>query len=85
MIMRIKRDIYALKLPSRAKAVYIYLCDRADSEGLCFPAHKTIAAELGMSVSTVKRGLADLEHAGCIEKTARFYDRNGRRSNLYQL
>ena len=83
--MRIKRNIYAQKLPSRAKAVYIYLCDRADAEGMCFPGHKTIAADLGISVSTVKRAIADLEQAGCMEKTARFHRRNGRRSNLYQV
>ena len=85
MILKIKRGIYALNLPSRAKAVYLYLCDRADSDGLCFPAHKTIAADLGISLSTVKRAVADLERAGCLEKTARYYAKNGRRSNMYKL
>ena len=83
--MRIKRDIYARNLPSRAKTVYIYLCDRADNDGLCFPAHRTIAADLGISVSTVKRAISDLEKAECLEKTARIYMKNGRRSNLYRV
>ena len=83
--MRIKRDIYAEAVPGRAKAVYVYLADRADKEGTCFPAYKTIAHDMGLSVSTVKRAIADLEEAGCIKKTARFHVRNGRRSNLYQL
>ena len=83
--MKIKRGIYATTLPPRAKTVYIYLCDRADEDGVCFPGHKTIAADLGVSVSTVKRALHDLESAGCVEKTARFHARNGRRSNLYKL
>ena len=83
--MKVKRNIYAQKLPSRAKVVYIYLCDRADAEGMCFPGHKTIAADLGLSVSTIKRAINDLEQAGCIEKTARYYKRNGRRSNLYHV
>ena len=39
----------------RAKAVYFYLRDRADSQGLCWPALGTIARELSLSRSTVKR------------------------------
>ena len=85
MTLKIKRDIYASNLPSRARVVYLYLCDRADSDGMCFPAQKTIAADLGISLSTVKRAVADLESAGCLEKTARYYAKNGRRSNLYKL
>ena len=82
---KVKREIYESGLSSRAISVYIYLCDRADEDGVCFPGHRTIAADLGVSVSTVKRALADLEQAGCIEKTARYYAKNGRRSNLYKL
>ena len=38
--------IYAdTELPSRARAVYMYLRDRADSEGKCWPGIKTIASE----------------------------------------
>ena len=85
MPIRIKRDIYGQKLPSRAKAVYIYLCDRADAEGVCFPSHRTIGADLGLSVSTVKRALADLEQAECIKKCARTLKRGGRTSNVYQV
>ena len=37
--------IYAdAELPSRARAVYMYLRDRADSEGKCWPGIKTIGA-----------------------------------------
>ncbi|MDL2273640.1 helix-turn-helix domain-containing protein [Oscillospiraceae bacterium OttesenSCG-928-G22] len=83
--MLIKRDIYELNLPHRAVAVYMYLCDRADRDGSSFPSHKTIAADLHISVSTVKRALADLECARCVEKTPRFQQRGGRRSNLYKV
>ena len=34
------------ELSHRAKAVYMYLCDRSDAEGKCWPGIKTIAAEL---------------------------------------
>ena len=63
--------------------VYIYLCDRANNEGSCFPSHRKIAKDLGLSISTVKRAIKDLEQAEVIEKAARFHLKNGRRSNLY--
>ena len=85
ILVRIRRDIYDQDLPSRAKAVYIYLCDRANDEGTCFPSHRKIAEDLGLSVSTVKRAIKDLEQAEAIEKTARVHKKNGRRSNLYQI
>ena len=47
-------SIYAnTLLPPRAVSVYMYLKDRADSEGRCWPAIRTIALELGLSRSTV--------------------------------
>lgn len=57
--------IYAdTELPSRARAVYMYLRDRADSEGKCWPGIKTIASDMRLSRSTVKRALTDLEQHG---------------------
>ena len=54
--------IYAdTELPSRAKAVYMYLRDRSDAEGKCWPGIKTIASDMKLSRSTVKRALLDLE------------------------
>ena len=45
--------IYAdTELPHRCKAVYIYLRDRSDPSGSCWPGIKTIAADLGLSRST---------------------------------
>ena len=53
--------IYAdTELPSRAKAVYMYLRDRSDAEGKCWPGIKTIASDMKLSRSTVKRALHDL-------------------------
>ncbi len=54
--------IYAEDLSHREKTVYIYLRDRADDSGVCWPGIKTIAGELGLSPRTVQRALADLEH-----------------------
>ena len=39
----------------------MYLRDRADSEGKCWPGIKTIASVMRLSRSTVKRALIDLE------------------------
>ena len=41
--------IYRSDLSHRARAVYMYLKDRADSSGSCWPGINTIAVELGLS------------------------------------
>ena len=61
--------IYAdTELPSRAKAVYMYLRDRSDAEGKCWPGIKTIASDMKLSRSTVKRALHDLEQHGYLKR-----------------
>ena len=48
--------IYAEEhLSHREKTVYIYLRDRADASGVCWPGIKTIARELWLSPRTVQR------------------------------
>ena len=79
------RSIYASDLSHRAKRVYMYLKDRADSEGRCWPAIKTIALELGLSRSTVKRALDDLVRAGLLRKDPRWRENGSYTSNLYQI
>lgn len=78
-------SIYAENLPHRAKAVYMYLRDRADKEGRCYPAIGTIAKELRLSRSTVKRAIADLEKAGRLSKEQRWRENGGKSSLLYTL
>ena len=76
--------IYAdTELPSRARAVYMYLRDRADSAGSCWPGIKTIAKDLNLSRSTVKRALADLERRGYLQRILRYRDNGSSTSNLY--
>lgn len=79
------REIYKVDLPHRAVAVYLYLSDRANKEGTCFPAIKTIAKDLSMSVSTVKRAISDLERNGFIRKKQRWRENGGRSSLLYEI
>lgn len=53
--------LYRTKLPHRAVAVYIYLADRTNENNECWPAIPTIAADLKLSASTVRRGIRDLK------------------------
>ena len=71
------------RLPHRARAVYMYLKDRSDAEGKCWPGIRTIAADLHLSRSTVKRALKDLEQHGYLRRDPRYRDNGSRTSNLY--
>lgn len=78
--------IYAQEeLNHRAKTVYIYLRDRADASGVCWPGIKTIARELKLSPRTVQRALGDLERAGLVQKSHRHRRNGSLTSNLYRL
>lgn len=78
--------IYAdAELSHRAKVVYMYLCDRADAEGKCWPGVKRIAADLNLSRRTTQRALSDLERAGLIQRDERYRENGSRTSNLYTL
>ena len=79
------RNIYMSDLSHRARTVYMYLKDRADSDGRCWPSIKTIAVELGLSRSTVKRALDDLCRAGLLTKDPRWRENGSYTSNLYQI
>ncbi|MEN3006009.1 helix-turn-helix domain-containing protein [Dehalobacterium formicoaceticum] len=87
MKIKLMQTIYASNLKSRAILVMNYLIFRANKEGTCFPAIKTIAKECHISVNTVKRALDDLIKAGYVQKNARFIEeKNGAQtSNLYTL
>lgn len=78
-------SLYREDIPHRAVAVYMYLRDRADKDGKCYPAIGTIARELKLSRSTVKRALADLEKNGRLRKAQRWRENGGKSSNMYYL
>lgn len=77
--------LYRRELSHRAKSVYIYLADRANKEGECWPAIPTIARELDLSQSTVRRALQDLRKAGLLETEQRYRAKGGKSSLLYKL
>ena len=78
-------SIYTADLSHRAKAVYMYLKAMSFSKGECWPGIKTIAADLSLSRSTVKRALAELEKHSFIEKSHRFRENGSYTSNLYKV
>ena len=77
--------IYRSELPHRAVSVYTYLADRSNKEGECWPAIPTIARELKLSQSTVRRALQDLRKAGLISTEQRLRENGGKSSLLYSL
>lgn len=76
---------YKQELPSRAKLVYLYLCDRMDKEKKAWPGIRTIARDLSLSRSTVKRAVKDLEKAQLIRKEPHYRDNGSATSNRYYL
>ena len=72
-------------LSHKAKAVYIYLCDRANAQGQCWPGIRRIGTDLNLSRSTVKRALRELTEQRYITKELRYRDNGGKTSNLYTV
>ena len=77
--------VYQTDLPHRAKLVYIYLHDRMDKEKMVWPGLNTIAKDLSLSRSTVKRAVKDLEKAGLIRKEPHYRENDSATSNRYYL
>lgn len=77
--------LYRMDIPHRAVSVYIYLYDRADKEGTCWPAIPTISRELKLSESTVRRAVSDLRRAGLLTTEQRYRNSGGKSSLLYRL
>ena len=78
-------SVYAEELPHRAVTVFIYLKDRANKDGTCYPAIGTIAKDLKLSRRTVQRAIADLEQTGHLVKEQRWRENGGRSSLLFTV
>lgn len=79
-----------LEAPAALKLVAIVLADHADSEGLCWPSYRKIAARASMSERSVRRHVHTLIDLGVITKvrngTAGVVDgRVVRVSNAYRM
>ena len=78
-------QIYQSDIPNRAIAVYLYLRGRANKEGFCWPAVPTIARDLKMSESTIRRALRDLVREGFLKIEERQRESGANSSNIYSL
>ena len=83
--MRNFTELYRMDLPHRAISVYIYLADRANKDGICWPSIPTISRDLKLSESTTRRGLDDLRKASLIQTEQRYRENGGNSSLLYKL
>lgn len=79
------KELYQSELPTRAIAVYLYLRGRANKEGVCWPAIPTMARELKMSESTIRRALRDLVQEGFLVIEERKRENGADSSNMYAL
>ena len=79
------KRLYQSDLPNRAIAVYLYLRGRANKEGFCWPAVPTMARELKMSESSIRRALRDLVQEGFLKVEKRQRESGADSSNLYAL
>ena len=77
--------LYKSDVPHRAKLVYIYLYDRMDKERKAWPGLNTIARDLSLSRSTVKRAVKELEKDSLIRKESHFRENGSATSNRYYL
>lgn len=73
------------ELSGKAKLVLLYLHDRANQKGESWYAINTIAQNLSLSRSTVKRAIAELVCRGLLRIQPRFRMNGGQSSNCYQI
>lgn len=72
------------RISATDKLVYMALASRANARLECWPSHKKIAEDAGVSDATVKRSLKHLREFGLVEWQQRFEGRVAT-SNLYRL
>lgn len=77
--------IYAEELPHRAVAVFMYLKERSDKDGRCWPSIGLMQAELKLGRSTVKRAIDDLIKSGHLVREFRYRDNGSQSSSYYYI
>ena len=77
--------LYESEISHRAVAVYLYLAERANKQGECWPSIPTIAEDLKISESTVRRAVKELKKAGLLKTEQRFRQNGGKSSLLFEI
>lgn len=80
----VQTEVMRLKTISiQAKAVYSYFASMTGSKDFCFPRQDTISADLGISISSVKRYINELVENGLVRKGKLYKDM--RKNNKYEV
>jgi len=83
---QVPNEIYDRRdISGYAKAVFVYLCRRADDDSQAFPTHARVAGDVGFSESTVRRAIDSLIEAGLLTRQPRYDGRGFQVSNIYTL
>lgn len=77
-------DGYSKQVGWQASLVYLALV-RHSRNNVCFPSHTHLSSELNTSISSIKRGLSQLEKYNIIRIIMRTNTEKGRASNIYEL
>ena len=77
--------LYECEISHRAVAVYLYLADRANKQGECWPSIPTIAEDLKIFESTVCRAVKELKKAGLLTTEQRYRPNGGKSSLCYKI
>lgn len=77
--------LHRMDLPHRAISVYIYLADRANKDGICWPSIPTISRDLKLSESTTRRAIGDLRKARLVRTEQRYRENGGNSTLSYTL
>ena len=77
--------LYESDVSSKAVAVFLYLLDHANKQGECWPSIPTIAEELKISESTVRRAVKELKKSGLLTTEQRFRQNGGKSSLCYKI
>ena len=72
-------------LPHRAKAVYMYLKDRSNTDGQCYPAIGTIRKGIKPITENCRAGDSGSGKGWLIKKEQRWRENGGKSSLLYTL
>jgi hypothetical protein len=77
--------VFRAQIMGREKHALIGLANYADDNGYCFPFIATVAADVGYTRYTIKRGLKDAEQNGRLTRNARHKPDGFRTSDGYQI
>lgn len=78
-------ELYKIGVSSKGKLVYFYLDDHKNADNVAWPALNTMARELSMSRSSVRRAIQELEKIGLIGKEAHYRPNGSATSNRYHV